>query len=254
MKQRNIHLGPGAASLILIVVVLCMSVLGMLTMMSARSDDRYSTRAADVAQAVGALNVAAERSMAELDGILSACADGDAEGYLERVGAALPERMSLSGDTVSWLEEDGSRGVICAARILPQGSAPRAKLTRHRLWVDTQTEGFMSRLNAVLDRAAEAVVDPKYEGLIEQVRASLTTNGPADEKIVLEEAYRAMIPGNLPEDMSLEGDIISWIEESGDNRIRCVAEISPLGTFPRANLISHELVADDDDGTEEEWN
>ena len=42
MNQREYRIGPGAASLMLLVVVLSMSALGMLAMMSARSDESLS--------------------------------------------------------------------------------------------------------------------------------------------------------------------------------------------------------------------
>lgn len=51
MNQREYRIGPGAASLMLLVVVLSMSVLGMLALMSARSDENLSLRSAEVAAA-----------------------------------------------------------------------------------------------------------------------------------------------------------------------------------------------------------
>ncbi len=50
MNQREYRIGPGAASLMLLVVVLSMSVLGMLALMSARSDENLSLRSAEVAR------------------------------------------------------------------------------------------------------------------------------------------------------------------------------------------------------------
>lgn len=61
MNQREYRIGPGAASLMLLVVVLSMSVLGMLALMSARSDENLSLRSAEVARQVAELNVSAER-------------------------------------------------------------------------------------------------------------------------------------------------------------------------------------------------
>ena len=52
MNQREYRIGPGAASLMLLVVVLSMSALGMLAMMSARSDESLSLRSQDVARQV----------------------------------------------------------------------------------------------------------------------------------------------------------------------------------------------------------
>ena len=70
MNQKSrISFGPGAASLILIVVLLSMSVLGMLALMNARSDSRLSRRSVQVAQAGYALNAEAEAQLAKLDAI-----------------------------------------------------------------------------------------------------------------------------------------------------------------------------------------
>lgn len=252
MKQRNIRLGPGAASLILIVVVLCMSVLGMLTLMSARSDDTLSRRAAEVVTAVGELNTKAEASMAALDKLLVEAAkdaSGDEE-YLEKIESALPEGMKLDGQSVRWIEDDGSRGLICRAEIAPLGSFPRAAFTEHRLWADTQTDGFMAELEAILDRAAEAVTDEKYAELLDQVRATLPEDQQSDDKAVMSAAYELIIRGNLPEDMTLEGNVVTWQAETGTNIIDCRAEIAPLGIFPRATLTAYSLAEE----SEEEWN
>ena len=55
----------------LLVVVLSMSALGMLAMMSARSDESLSLRSQDVARQVAELNVSAEQSLARLDAVLT---------------------------------------------------------------------------------------------------------------------------------------------------------------------------------------
>ena len=93
MNQREYRIGPGAASLMLLVVVLSMSALGMLAMMSARSDESLSLRSQDVARQVAELNVSAEQSLARLDAVLAdeaRTAQGEAD-YLARVEAALAE-------------------------------------------------------------------------------------------------------------------------------------------------------------------
>ena len=63
-RRSRISFGPGAASLILIVVILSMSVLGILALMNARSDSRLSARSLQVVQAGYALHADAERQMA----------------------------------------------------------------------------------------------------------------------------------------------------------------------------------------------
>lgn len=69
-KKSNISFGPGAASLILVFIVLSMSVLAMLSFMNAHNDRALSQRNAAVIGHVYALNSEAERSRAVLDEIL----------------------------------------------------------------------------------------------------------------------------------------------------------------------------------------
>ncbi len=69
-KRSNISFGPGAASLILIFVVLTLSVLGMLSLMNARNDKALTQRNASVLECVYALSSEAERSRAVLDEVL----------------------------------------------------------------------------------------------------------------------------------------------------------------------------------------
>ena len=73
-KKSSVSLGPGAPSLILIFVALSMSVLGMLSLMSARNDLHLSERSVQVVETVYALNERAEESRRELDRMLAQCA------------------------------------------------------------------------------------------------------------------------------------------------------------------------------------
>jgi len=146
MKRRGFQIGPGAASLMLIVVVLSMSVLGILTLMNARSDERLSARSVEVAQEIYQLDEKAERSLAALDEVLCALQGEtqDAEEYLSLLSGRLPEGMTLTGNTVTWREQGGSaKSLACAAEIAPLGSFPRCQLVEHRLLsgIDLDEEG-----------------------------------------------------------------------------------------------------------------
>ena len=139
MNQREYRIGPGAASLMLLVVVLSMSVLGMLALMSARSDENLSLRSAEVARQVAELNVSAERSLAELDDALAKAAGAaqSEEDYLARVEAALNEAMTLEGRTVA-----------CAVELEPFGAFPRFVRTVYHLAID---EGAMEGEDLLFD-------------------------------------------------------------------------------------------------------
>lgn len=135
MNRKSYQIGPGAASLMLIVVVLSMSVLGMLSMVNSRSDNRLSIRSAEVAEQAYQLSSAAEQSLANLDAVLVDCAAQaeDDESWLALVAEALPESMTLSGRTVTWTEEGGERQLKCAVELSEFGEETRARWTEHKL-------------------------------------------------------------------------------------------------------------------------
>ena len=139
-KTSLISFGPGAASLILIVVILSMSVLGMLSLMSARADLNLTERSARVIEAVYELNTRAERRLASLDGIAVICGGRaqDDEDYLRLIGENLPIDMSMSEREISWTESDGLRELSCSVKVLPLNSGRRLEWTKHTLTAVTE--------------------------------------------------------------------------------------------------------------------
>ncbi len=149
MKRRGFQIGPGAASLMLIVVVLSMSVLGILTLMNARSDVRLSARSVEIAEEIYQLDEKAEKSLAALDEALLALAGEtrDETEYLALLPERLPEGMTLVGSTVYWQERgNGTKAMTCAAEIAPLGTFPRCDFVEHRLLsgIDNEEEGAES--------------------------------------------------------------------------------------------------------------
>ena len=173
MKRKgSITLGPGAASLILIFVVLALSMLSVLALMNSRSDVRLGRRSIEVTEDVYALNAASEASRAQLDAILaeaqaqvlggeqagdSAAADDasrkneagdvaaeerganeaesaatDAE-YLQLIAQRLPAEMEMEGREIRWTETDGVRNLHCAIEVQPLGSEVREVWVQHTL-------------------------------------------------------------------------------------------------------------------------
>lgn len=142
MKQRKIALGPGAASLILIIVALSMCVLCMLTYISAKNDLALSTRSTEMIQRVYTLNDKGERTLAQLDQVLAACAEqtGDEAAYLDMVRENLPEGMDMEDNLISWTESEGDRVLMCAVYLAPRGETPRLTWAQHALTVETEDE------------------------------------------------------------------------------------------------------------------
>ena len=136
-KKSRISFGPGAASLILIVVILTMSVLGIVSLMNARSGQKLSQRSAEVIRADYELYDRAERSLSALDALLSLYGgEGTREEYLDAVRKNLPAGMSMDGDLITWTETDGYRTLTCQVRLTDGGD--RFVWTMHRLAAVTE--------------------------------------------------------------------------------------------------------------------
>ena len=138
MNKRKVALGPGAASLILIVVVLSLCMMAMLTQISARNDYNLCTRSAEMVQRVYELNAKSERKLAELDALLASAQKdaGDTDAYLARVGEILPEGMTMEGDLITWTEPLDNRTLQCIVKLLPPGETQRTEWISHKLAVD----------------------------------------------------------------------------------------------------------------------
>lgn len=144
MNKRKIALGPGAASLILIVVVLSLCMLAMLAQIGARNDYSLASRSAQMITRVYELHDQSERRMAELDAILVRCQKDaqDPEGYLALVEENLPEDMTLTEDIVSWTEPLDNRTMNCEVQLAAPGEEPRAKWITYKLKVDEPEEDW----------------------------------------------------------------------------------------------------------------
>ena len=143
MNNRKIALGPGAASLILIVVVLALVMLSMLSLVTARNDEGLSLRGAEMIENVYRLSAESERRLAELDAVLvREAGETDFAAYLERVAEALPEGMTLEEDEVSWTQPLENRWLDCRVRLLPAGEGRRMEWVSHRLIVEESEDDW----------------------------------------------------------------------------------------------------------------
>ena len=139
-RKSRISFGPGAASLILIVVILSMSVLGILSLMNAHSDSQLSARSVETVRAAYQLNAEAERRLSQLDALAAHYA-GTAlsdEDYAALIRINLPADMTMDDREIAWSLTDGYRTLECAAELLPLGKGARLKWTNHRLTAVTE--------------------------------------------------------------------------------------------------------------------
>ena len=144
MNKRKVALGPGAASLILIVVVLSLCMMAMLTQIGARNDYNLCKRSAEMVQRVYELNAQSEQKLAELDAVLvTAQKDADSmDAYLEKVEELLPQDMTLEEDRITWTEPLDNRNLQCIVQLLPPGEKQRTKWIAHKLIVDEPEEDW----------------------------------------------------------------------------------------------------------------
>ena len=138
MNKRKVALGPGAASLILIVVVLSLCMLAMLAQIGSRNDYSLASRSAEMITRVYQLHDQSERKMAELDAVLAKCQKEatDMESYLALVEKNLPSDMTLDEDIVSWQEPLDNRTMNCEVKLLEPGQKERAKWVTYKLKVE----------------------------------------------------------------------------------------------------------------------
>lgn len=132
MKSRDFRIGPGATSLILVAVVLCMSVLGILGLANSRNDARLAERSIVMAEGVSGLYDRSERTLASLDETVALWQQrGEDEAALQ---SQLPEGMTLSDGVISWQESnDLGQTLQCAARIGESGQVPRLTWVKHAI-------------------------------------------------------------------------------------------------------------------------
>ena len=138
MNKRKVALGPGAASLILIIVVLSLCMIAMLTQIAAKNDYNLCARSADMVQRVYELNAQSEQKMAALDTVLlqARVEAEDMKAYLDKVKEMLPEGMELEEDRITWTEPLDNRNLECIVQLLPLEETQRAKWISHKLVVE----------------------------------------------------------------------------------------------------------------------
>ena len=139
-NKSRISFGPGAASIILILVILSMSILAILSLISAKGEIQLADRSVEVIRSVCALNTKAEEMAAEIDGIVAAARESGQteEEILRSVGEQLPAGVQLSENTVSWNETDGKRQLSCALEITGSSGSDRLVWKEHRLTAITE--------------------------------------------------------------------------------------------------------------------
>ena len=137
--KRKIALGPGAASLILIVVILSLCMLTMLMQIGARNDLSLASRGTEMITRVYELFDHSEERLAKLDAFLLRCRKAtegqDEYAYRQLVEQNLPEGFTLEdtedGQYITWKDSLGKRILTCTVKLLPPGETERTAWVVH---------------------------------------------------------------------------------------------------------------------------
>ena len=139
--RREFHIGPGATSLILVAVVLCMGALGILSMVNSRNDVRLAERSIVMAEGVSTLYDRSERSLAALDAAVAAWQRSGAE--VSAMASQLPEGMTLQDGVVRWQETtELGQTLWCAAQLQEAGTLPRVTWKEHYIMTEAGLDGL----------------------------------------------------------------------------------------------------------------
>lgn len=156
MKHREqSRVGLGAASLIMILLVLCLALMGVLSLMSARADRTLSRRYAQLAEGYANASAEAQAAIARLDEQLAE-AHGAAqdEAQYEKACTAITE---AGGAQVVW--ESDSRAVM---RFDAQEERCLEVTLERKPWSEVQE----SRYNIIEYRLMDVKEWEQTEGLI----------------------------------------------------------------------------------------
>lgn len=115
--RKNFRIGPGAASLMLVVVVVALSLLALLSLIEAHGNHKLTSKSVEFSVSEYEAAADAQRSVAELDAILAECrisAEND-EAYFADIEASLPEGMTMDGELISWEETVPNGRILCCS-------------------------------------------------------------------------------------------------------------------------------------------
>lgn len=134
MERREFHIGPGATSLILVALVLCMSALSMLALVNARNDLRLSERSVEVVQELNQLYDNAERGLARIDTMVASWETENEEQALAEIADMLPEGVTLENRVIRWQETSKLGQILqCGVEIVSFTECPRVRWVDHAL-------------------------------------------------------------------------------------------------------------------------
>ena len=136
MNKTGYRIGPGAASILLVIVVVSMSILGILALSESKSEVRLSEKNALFVEDKSRLEAEAVQTLALLDAILLKAREnaGTNEAYFEYIYNEIPGSVSAEDDCLSWTQGSiHNRTLYLKIKVLPIESSVRYEWLQHRL-------------------------------------------------------------------------------------------------------------------------
>ncbi|NLD84085.1 MAG: hypothetical protein GX637_07965 [Clostridiales bacterium] len=242
-RKSSLSLGPGASSLILIFVVLSMSILGMLSLLTARNDLNLSQRSAGAAEMVYRLRERAEERRAAVGRLL---ASGET---LEAAFRDDPQWAGLTwdGECLTWAETDGTRTLSCALRVDGGTAWAEQRLTTN-IGEETEQEREAAMKLALADRilARQNALDALLARCAE---------GAADWNDYLARVSAALPEEPMAQGVSLAGSRLTWVETDGTYSYACTVIIHPLQEEHRSDFDGvPALLDEEEEAFSDGWN
>ena len=134
MTKRRFGILPGAASLLLVIMVIAVTTFALLALSEGGNEKNLAERAMIFACAEAEKACEAQKALALLDEALfeSYALSATQEEYMLNVSTLLPSVFSLEADKVSaFFTGEMGRNLYLQARILPFGSESRYEVVSH---------------------------------------------------------------------------------------------------------------------------
>ena len=133
MNKYGFRIGPGAASIILVIVVVTMSILGVLALSEAKTEKTLSEKSTQFVKEANLLEYNAQFTVMQLDEIISS-ARGQSD-FLSYIKETIPENVSMTEDRLSFETSlDGSKFLEITIRILPDTEDERFEYVSRRIF------------------------------------------------------------------------------------------------------------------------
>ncbi|MDO4483064.1 MAG: hypothetical protein Q4C54_01125 [Clostridia bacterium] len=134
-KKESYRIGTGATSLLMVLVILCLTMLSALCYSSASSEKRPRERVSSVQHEVYAAQNTAQRTIAELDAIIASCAGLEGDSYLDAISQKIADAgmtAELDGDEITFSVPANDNLCLNVALTVNQpGEQTRYTITRY---------------------------------------------------------------------------------------------------------------------------